>query len=264
MLFSEFNRGATDLVSMILPRFERDKTLVFTIQPQQDGQGPVQFALWRPSNYTTVLTDHPRAFESWGDRRDERRVDGEWWRICDHDSCWRDNWNYNIAGFPLDTQVTVLNVALFGGEPLDQEGLRSTSKDERWLRLLEGEPVWSSLDLCIQGSSAWQATLVDLLFRHWGAIGHDPQEASFEFDTYQQTGHKRKLTRVLHYQWVDGKPVFQGWSAPRKPPHSGRGSGSVVGDLHRFVLSSWSEAPEVTLNTPGCRCTNVPFGGWPH
>jgi hypothetical protein len=259
MHFHEFNRGAASLASMVLSRFERDKTLVFTVRPE--GADPVHFAVWRPSNYTMVLTDHPNAFETWNER-EERRVDGEWWRVCDHDSCWRDQWSYNIPALRGGFQVEVLSVALFAGEPMSTEAILDLSVDERWLRLLEGEPVWSS-DLAVADSTTWQATLVDLLFQHWNVIGHDPEEASFEFEAIQQVGNRRRLQRVLHYKWEEGKPVFVGWSS-KKGIVSGTGTGTVVGDLYRFVLSSWTQPPEVTFETLWTCCKNAPFGGWPH
>ena len=124
--------------------------------------------------------------------------------------------------------------------------------------ILASPEIWAQ-DLSILGVGEWEATVASILFQHWGTIEHDPQEVSLTFQTIKGEGGTRPLTRVLQYTWREGKPVLTGWvNKSRLMP--AEGTGSVLGDLAKYVLSSWSSPPDMELT--GVACRTPPFEGW--
>lgn len=120
--------------------------------------------------------------------------------------------------------------------------------------------VWTC-DLCVSGVGEWEATVADLLFLHWQKTGHDPQEVSLTFETVKTGDHRRPLKRTFKYAWKNGVPVLVGWvNKSFLTPTKNGGAGSILGDVSKYILSSWSAPPDVLLT--GFECKNLPFGGW--
>ena len=124
--------------------------------------------------------------------------------------------------------------------------------------ILASPEIWAQ-DLSILGVGEWEATVASILFQHWAAIGHDPQEISLTFQTVKEGTGSRPLSRVLQYAWKEEKPVLTGWvNKSRLMPATG--TGSVLGDLAKYVLSSWSSPPDMEL--AGVVCKNPPHEGY--
>ena len=274
MLMHAFNGGAVELIEMILARGDAHRAVLFktvlTTTDKETGnsnQRRVQFLVYRPNSYTKVYVDDDRA----GDMSEIRgRPSLAPWRlICDHDSCWREWYNYtgNHNEVSFQSNVEVESVSVLGTVVQDQDKgfFMNPSLLERLL------PGTGNLDATYTplrdiNAAGWYGYIFDTFLAEMRRLKHNVETLDFELWAHKRhtkTGGVNK--GELHYEVKDGLPVLTGVEYGRRPSKlpRGKGTGTIQGDVYKFLWEHWKRPDDFDLNMGSfTRCGSPPWAPW--
>ena len=258
MQMTAFNQGAVALARMVLPRHEIDRALVFeTILTSGEDTRPVRFLVYRPCNYTQVLVDDDRA-RTW---REDESILAPFRTIADHDSCWRDWYEYAGRLVTFQAQVVVVSVTLrtvvVDNERIfDQLLARLTRANQADL------PFYPSEAEGLQAAD-WYGFVHEVFLRTMNATGRSNGLKSLRFEVWASSGAGRLRRCVLTYQIDGGFPVLHRIKYDRADERHRDGTGRISGDVHKLCWEHWKNPSDFDLNLGALTsCEENPWKGW--
>lgn len=265
MRMGAFNQGAVELVEMLLGRGNNRQCLVFSTiltSGEEDSltEKLVRFLVYRPNSYTKVYVDDDRARGM-----DDEKQPAPWHLVCDHDSCWRDWFNYGVKGVDSRSEVKVKTITLRTTGERDNDNW--FFNPSRLIELLDAptEPdVVYTPEQELTGA-AWYGYVFDVFCRDMARRKHDPKTLHFEIWAHKNDAKGGVNRALLCYDIKAGLPVLTGIEYGRKPQTlpAGGGTGTIQGDVVKYCWSKWKEPRDFDMSI-GCftNCGVIPFSPW--